>query len=324
MKELLLPVKRGNHWFASARQALVHVLITLIAVGVALSLPVVAQYILFQWWPRVAKDANLLIINEIGLAVGLLLLFNVVRMAWKNRYQARVADAAALVYAREKHSWIARWRERRLVKHLPAARDANLLTLTGFDTFSGAGSLLHEPLKSAYEIRVMLLNPVARGAQRRVDSLPIAVTLQSFTREIESSIAYLSRLRTLGKNVTLKFYEQEPFWKVAALGDHVWIQYCHSGFEVKHEPEYVFALNHADPRRGLFVPFYMYFLEQWNDPAHPLYDFDTRELVYRDRLGRATYRVAFGTERAGEEPPAPAPQYNLAARNHARVLFSSA
>jgi len=68
---------------------------------------------------------------------------------------------------------------------------------------------------------------------------------------------------------------------------------CHSGFEVKDEPEYVFALNPDNPRLGLFVPFYVHFLEQWSDARHPRYDFDTRELVYCDEHGREIRRARF-------------------------------
>lgn len=290
---------RDNRWWASVGQVLTHILIAVLAFAIAFSLPAGAQFILYRWWPSVSEDANLLIASEIALAAVLVLLANLSRIAWENRYKVRIADAAALVYAREKRDPLTRWRERRLVKRLPAARDAYILTVTGFDTFAGAASLLHEPLKKAYEIRVMLLHPGARSAERRVKSLPREVTLQTYAEEVHTSIAYLAALRTQGKKVTLKFYEHDPFWKVAVLGDHVWVQYCHSGREVKGEPEYVFALDRDNQRRGFFVPFYMYFLEQWIDQRHPAYDFDTRELVYRDELGRVTRRARFGAEHDG-------------------------
>jgi len=54
---------------------LLHALITLLAI--AFALPAGAQYILYQWWPKVAEDANLLLATEIGLAAALALLFNV-------------------------------------------------------------------------------------------------------------------------------------------------------------------------------------------------------------------------------------------------------
>ncbi len=304
----LFSAQRDNRWLVSARQVLLHVSITMLAITIAFSLPMGAQYILYEWWPKVAKDANVLMATEIGLAAALVLLFNMSHIAWENRHKVRLADLAALVYARQRNSWLTRWRERSLVRRLPAARDAFILTLTGFDAFADGKSLLGEALKTVYEIRVMLLNPAARSAEQRVNSLPREVTLQSFNGEIDASIAYLASLRTLGKKVALKFYEQEPFWKIVVLGDHVWVQYCHSGFEVKHEPEYVFALNRNNPRRGFFVPFYMYFLQQWGDARHPEYDFDTRELVYRDQLGKEVKRVGFGNGNGRENPVLLVPQ----------------
>ncbi|OGA51004.1 MAG: hypothetical protein A3F74_15270 [Betaproteobacteria bacterium RIFCSPLOWO2_12_FULL_62_58] len=304
----LFPMQRDQRWLIGVRQVLLHMCITVLAIAIAFSLPAAAQYILYEWWPRVAHDANLLIATEVGLAAALVLLFNISHLAWQDRQKVRAADLAALAYARQQNNWLARWRERRLVKRLPAARDAFIFTLTGFDTFADETSLLRDPLKTAYEIRVMLLNPYARSAEARVNSLPQEITLHSFSREVRASIDYLASLRTMGKKVTLKFYDQQPFWKVVVLGDHVWVQYCHSGFEVKHEPEYVFALNRDHPRRGFFVPFYMYVLEQWGDPRHPEYDFDTGELVCRDRLGKEVKRVGFGAGDGRESPVLLTPQ----------------
>lgn len=72
-------------------------------------------------------------------------------------------------------------------------------------------------------------------------------------------------------------------------------RYCHSGFEVKDQPEYVFALNPDNPRLGLFVPFYVHFLEQWSDARHARYDFENRELVYSDERGREVRRTRFAS-----------------------------
>lgn len=300
-------VRLTNRWSASLRLTLLHICITMLAIGIAFSLPVGAGYILYQWWPKVAEDANLLVATEVSLATALVLLFNVASIAWENRGKVRMADLAALVHVRKSDIWIARWRERRLVKHLPAVRDSFVLTITGFDTFADEKSLLREPLNNAYEIRILLLNPYGKGAGKHVSSLPEQITPQNFIREVESSIAHLTMLRTLGKKVFLKFYEHEPFWKIVVLGDHVWVQYCHSGCEVKFEPEYIFALNREHPRQGFFVPFYMHFLEQWNDPRYPEYDFDTRQLVYRDADGKEIKRVAFDGNggQAGAVPASP-------------------
>jgi len=237
------------------RQIFIHGAITLLAIVIAFSLPPAARYILYVWWPRVETDTSLLLVTEIGLASALVLLFNLGKVAWDNRNKVAMARLTALVYARDaRNDWLSRLRERALAKSLPAARDACVLTLTGHGTFVDERSPVREVLRSAYEIRVMLVNPVGEGVRRRVESLPPEVTVLSFHGEIEASIAYLAELRKLGKKVTLKFYDEEPFWKVIVLGDHVWVQHCHRGCELNQQPEYVFALQHRDPRRGLFVP----------------------------------------------------------------------
>lgn len=290
------------------QQVLSHGVITLLAVAVAFSLPQAARYILYEWWPVVERDANLLLATEIGMASAMVLLFNSAKIMWGNRQHVAMAKLTALAYARkDRRDWLSQRRERTLAKRLSAARDAYLLTLTGHDTLVDERSLLRGAVQTAYEIRVMLVNPVGAGLRRRVDSLPPEVTLLSFHKEIEASIACLAELRKAGKKVTLKFYEQEPFWKVIVLGDHVWVQHCHTGFEVKHQPEYVFGLQHHNPREGLYIPFYMHFLEQWNQPCHPEYDFDTNELVYRDEAGNERCRAALGVPINGAYSAANAP-----------------
>src|SRR3990172_10223678 len=105
-----------NPWWISLRQILLHLCATALAVGIALSLPVGARYILYQWWPKVEEDANLLMATEVVLAGVLVVLFNMAGIAWENRRKVRMADLASLVHVRASGSRLARWRERRLVK----------------------------------------------------------------------------------------------------------------------------------------------------------------------------------------------------------------
>lgn len=308
---------RSQSLLQSLHQILSHGVITLLAVAIAFSLPQVARYILYEWWPVVENNANLLLATEIGMASVMVLLFNSAKIMWGNRQRVAMAKLTALAYARnDRRNWLSRRRERAVVKRLSAARDACVLTLTGYDTFVDERSLLRGALQAAYEIRVMLVNPVGKGLQRRVDSLPSEITLLSFHKEIEASIACLAELRKAGKKITLKFYEHEPFWKVIVLGDHVWVQHCHTGFEVKHQPEYVFLLQHHNPREGLYVPFYMHFLEQWNQPCHPEYDFESNQLIYRDEDGNECGRAALGVPINSAYFPANVPastaEYSLA------------
>ncbi|HEX9192154.1 MAG TPA: hypothetical protein VF871_00145 [Burkholderiales bacterium] len=302
--------KQSHSLWTSLRMILSHGLVTLLAVIVAFSLPQAARYILYEWWPRVENDANLLLATEIGLASILALVFNLAKIAWDHRRQVATAKLASLVHARNASGgWLSRRRERALIRQLPPVRDAFILSVTGYDSFVDPRSLLRGVLEKAYEIRVMLVNPVGPGLRMRADSLPPEVTLLTLQTEIEASVAYLSEQRKFGKKVKLKFYGEEPFWKVIVLGEHVWVQHCHSGFAVRQQPEYLFALRHDEPRHGLFVPFYMHFLNQWNDPRHPEYDFDTNELVYCDSTGTETQRAQLGVPINGAPAPlTPSPE----------------
>jgi hypothetical protein len=305
----MLSAKPQSHGLMiSLRLILVHGAITLLAVSIAFSLPYVATLILFEWWPLVERDPNLMLASEIALASVLVLTFNLAKIAWDNRETVAMARVAALVHARNSEGgWMARRRERRLLRRLPAVRDAFILTVTGYETFVNGARALRSRLEDAYELRVMLINPCGEALKRCADWLPPAVTVLTLQAEIEASIAFLSGLRKRGKKVTLKLYDEVPFWKVIVMGDHAWVQHCHAGFEVKHLPEYVFALQHVNPRDGLFVPFYIHVLERWNEIEHPEYSFDSNELVYRDAAGNEVGRTPLPVPINGAAPIPVAP-----------------
>lgn len=311
----------ANGLFSSMRQILAHGIFTVLAVAFAFSLPSIARYILYQWWPRMESDANLLLATEVLFASAILLVFNWVRIALENRRLLQVAMMAGLVHARKPvlpapgddapRKADDRRREQRLIERVGMARDAFILSPTGHDTFIDPASVFRPALEIAYEIRVMLLNPYGEGIRQRVNAMPDQITLLSFHGEIEASVAYLTELRKRGKKVHLKFYNPEPFWKVVVLGDHAWVQHCHSGLEVRQQSEYVFALQPHDPRSGFFVPFYAYVLNQWNSRSHADFDFDTQELVYRDNNGNGVRRAplrlpAQGMQATGISQPVPA------------------
>jgi hypothetical protein len=64
----------------------------------------------------------------------------------------------------------------------------------------------------------------------------------------------------------------------------------------------------------------MVFLNQWNDPRHPEYDFDTNELVYRDASGKETGRDVLSVPGDGTAMPLPAFQGPAAAATEAALL----
>lgn len=286
--------KKHFHSFSQGiHHAFSHVVVTLLAVGIAFSLPLVAKYILYYWWPKVEDNSQLLMITEISFAAVLVLLFNISKIAWDGRRSMRMNRIASLVYAREGNGWVSRRKDRDMRKKIASVRDVYIMSITG-DTFSSQNSELQKTLELAYEIRIMLANPYGKGVASRTLSLGDPETmLETYRQETEASIAYLRKLAAAGKKVKLKFYEEPPFWKLVVTGEYVWVQYCHEGLEVKTQPEYVFGLQHDDPQRGFFAPFYKHFLNEWKDARHPEFNFETSELIYRNGDGNEILRTAF-------------------------------
>ncbi|MBZ0106425.1 MAG: hypothetical protein K8H84_12445 [Sulfuricella denitrificans] len=262
-----------------------HAAVTLVAVGIAFSLPSAASFILYTWWPKVAENSHLLLINEISFAAVLVLLFNLVLIAEEGRRSLRMNRIASLVHVREGNNWLSRWSGRDLLKKISGTRDVSVISVTGYDTFVSERRNLHRFIEDSYEIRVMLMNPYGAGAKRRIESLGKQASLASYRQETEATIERLAALAAAGKKVTLKFYEEQPFWSLIVTGEYVWVQYCHDGQELRNQPEYVFALRKDKPAQGLFSAFYVHFLNQWNDPRHPEYDWNSKELIYRNNKG---------------------------------------
>lgn len=287
---------RNPHFFSFSHTLLhiiSHAAVTLLAVGIAFSLPMASEYILYSWWPKVEGDSQLLLITEISFAAVLVLLLNLVLIASAGRRSLRMSRIASLVHVHDGDSWFSRWSSRDLRNEISCARDVSVMSITGYDTFVSEKRNLHSFINDSYELRVMLMNPYGAAAKRRVDSLGDQVSLEEYQQETEATIERLTSLAAAGKKVTLKFYEEQPFWNLIITGEYAWVQYCHNGHELKDQPEYVFALRKDKPAHGLFSPFYVHFLNQWNDPHHPEYDLQSKELIYRNEKGNEVGRIPY-------------------------------
>ena len=117
-------------------------------------------------------------------------------------------------------------------------------------------------------------------------------TLQTFRTEVRESIALLKRLKASGKAVKLKLYSDPPLVKLTILGDYLWLKHYHTDLDVQTMPQYVFRHNLDD--HGLYNLFYQYFLQRWENPEIPEYDFDTEELVYRGHNGNEVIKERLG------------------------------
>jgi hypothetical protein len=283
-----------NGMFHTFRHILSHIGVTLLAVGIAFSLPALARFILFTWWPMVESDSQLLLANEVIFAAVLVLLFNLFLGARQGHLSQRLIRLVSLVHVREENDRRSRRTDRKLLDRITGTRDVSVMSVTGYDTFVSARRKLDRVIDGSYELRVMLMNPYGPGAMRRVQSLgDPAPLLQAYCEETLATIERLTQLVSAGKRVTLKFYEDPPFWSLVVTGEYVWVQYCHDGHELKEQPEYVFALQRDKPALGLFSAFYVHFLNQWSNPHHPEYDFATRQLVHRDDRGNEVKRLPF-------------------------------
>lgn len=300
---------RSPHFFSifhTLRHIFSHIGVTLLAVGIAFSLPMLAQFILFTWWPMVEDNSKLLLINEIIFAAVLVLLFNLFLGARQGRLSHRMNRLVSLVHVREDSNWLSRWSDRKLLDRITGTRDVSVMSVTGYDTFVSQRRNLKNVIDHSYELRVMLMNPYSAGAMRRVQSLgDPAPLLETYCKETAATIDRLAALAAAGKQVTLKFYDAPPFWNLIVTGEYVWVQYCHDGHELKQQPEYVFALLKDKPTQGLFSAFYVHFLNQWSDPNHPEYDFSKRQLVYRNDQGNEAKRLPFPPQAEHSENPGP-------------------
>lgn len=315
----MISLPRFHHLWHSLSHITAHAATTLLAVGLAFAMPQAAQFILFQWWPKVQKDSSLLLLTEIVFAAALVLLFNLARLAWHFRRRARLADLAALVHAREFDGPgpVSRGEVGSsggsggmgsMLQQVPWQRDLTIMAVTGYGTFGAPDAVLSPVLKDCYELRVMLLDPGSPAAQAYVSGHPDpAAALAELRRETAASVACLGQLQSAGKQVVLKFYDGPPFWKLVFTGEYVWVRSSHSGLDSRQNPEYVFALRPDKPNRGFFPAFYTYFLSLWNDPSHPSYSFESDELVYRDAAGQELERRPWHPAESGlEAQPIPA------------------
>lgn len=283
-----------------------HIVIIGLSAGVALSLPVTADFLarnfLFYW--SLIKDEKIFLVSiEIAVALSLILLLNSIGRSWRERRFAKIARRAGMLDATSGGEFFARRRIRSLKKRQGVGRDLMLIGSTGSRTFVDTKGDLHSVLLSCREAKIMLLDPESEGARARAKAIVHPdVTEESFREQIGKSIEFLRGLKEAQKTIKLKLYPDPPFLKLAILGDYISMQHYHAGTDVQLMPEYLF--RHDQNPGSLYIPLYQYFLARWNDPDIPEYDLEMDELVFRDPAGNEVKREPFKRSRA-EQAHAP-------------------
>ena len=177
-------------------------------------------------------------------------------------------------------------------EHQGTAKDVMIIGSTGSNTFVNPEGELHQTIQNCREAKIILLNPFSEGALTRAKCIPDPdVTLEHFQEQITKSIEFLKGLSSPQKVIRLKLYEETPLFKLAILGDYVFMKYYHADVNIREMPEYIF--KHSPKYSNLFHLFYQYFLFKWRDSNIPEYDFATDELIYRDTAGNEVKREKF-------------------------------
>ena len=300
---LLINVRRGErvlrditsqvrNFVDITKSSLYHIVVVGLSAGIALVLPTVARSFLTHW-SRMEHDKVYLVASEILAAIVLIVSLNYLHKSLRDRALAKVATGAGLTSFFPWRSLRAQDRIRELKECQGIGRTVLVIGSTGYGTFVDQQGDLHTVLEKCLGTHILLVNPYSQEATCRICATPHPhFSLEKFRTEVRESVALLKRLKATGKVVRLKFYSDPPLVKLAILGDYLWLKHYHTDQDVQTMPEYVFQHNLKD--HGLYTLFYQYFIQKWEDPDIPEYDFETDELVYRAQNGNEVKREQFG------------------------------
>ena len=289
---LVRTIMHGTAW------SLYHIVVVALSAGIALSLPTVARSFL-TYWSLVENDKIYLVAVEITAAIFLIVSINYLLRSLRDRALAKMATGAGLTAFFPWRELSAQKRIRKLKEKQGTGRTVMVIGSTGYGTFVDQEGDLCTVLGKCMGANILLVNPYSPEATRRIDAiLHPHFTLEKFRKEVRESIALLKRLKASGKAVKLKLYSDPPLVKLAILGDYLWLKHYHTDLDVQTMPEYVFQHNLND--HGLYNLFYQYFMQRWDQPEIPEYDFDTDQLVYRGHNGNEIIREQFGMTKEGE------------------------
>jgi len=293
-----------RHFMHGTAWSVYHIVVVALSAGIALSLPTVARSFLILW-SLVENNMIYLVAVEMTAAIVLIVTFNYLHRSLRDRTLAKMATGAGLTAFSPWRELSAQKRVRKFKEKQGAGRTVMVIGSTGYGTFVDQEGDLHTVLEKCMGAHILLVNPYTHEATNRIDAIDHPhFTLEKFRKEIRESITLLKRLKATGKAVKLKLYSDPPLVKLAILGDYLWLKHYHTDLDVQTMPEYLFQHNLKD--HGLYNLFYQYFLQRWEHPEIPEYDFETDELVYRGHKGNEILREQFGlgkkTEDVRQEP----------------------
>ena len=279
----------------SAGRIFYHVAVIAASASIALSLPAIVRLVaekLLVYWSFIGNERVFLVSVEIALAIFLILFTHYIGGNWRDRKIAKMARRAGFVQEKPPGSFLARRRIRQWKEKQGFGREALFIGSTGCRTLVDPQGEFHPVLQNCREAKIMLLDPYGEGAKIRARSiLDPYLTPEVFAEQIRKTIDFLKGLKAVQKDIRLKLYPDPPLFKLAILGDYLWVQYYHAGMDVQKMTEFLF--QHNQNPSSLYIPFYQYFLTRWNDPDILEYDLATDELIFRDAAGNEVRRGRF-------------------------------
>ncbi len=160
-------------------------------------------------------------------------------------------------------------------------------------SITGSGQPLAAVLRRCTAAKILLLDPREQGAYTRSKSAADPeISIERIREEVANSIDCLRNLRSNGASISLKLYPDAPLFKLVIANNSAVLRHYHPSLNIRVMPEFVF--RDAGRHGGLYLPLTRYFLQLWQDPDIPEYDFDADELIYRDQLGAEVLREPFG------------------------------
>ncbi len=281
----------GQMWY--------HIGLVSLSATIAMSLPYMAQRFL-TYWGLVKNEKVYLVSAEIAVAVVLIVFLNFLGRSVRDAKLAKAARGAGLMHVFPGGRRVSPARITSLIQDHGFPRHVLIIGSTG-STFVDPEGDLHSVLKHCLEAKILLLNPSSDNARVRAQSiLHPEITLESLMVQTKASVNFLKLLRAAQKNVTVKFYSDDPNVKLAILGDHIWLQHYHTNLDIQYMPMYAFRFNPKE--HGLYTVFYQHFVEKWEHSETPEYDLGTDDLVYRWENGTEKRRIPFSWDGV---PPVP-------------------
>jgi len=158
-------------------------------------------------------------------------------------------------------------------------RELRVCGATGWDTFGKCRSPLHRAIKACSVVNILLIDPTSSDLINRARDVRLG--LDEYRAEIYKSVNFLQHVYDEhNANISLKFYNNYPFWKYIFLDEFVWVWQYPTDRHVKESPCYGFKKlqkksDSTDGQVGMYDHMLAQFNKRWASNRFWSYNFET-------------------------------------------------